>query len=757
MGDTDMKHDNPHNRLLLNGTLALFFSPLYLVVLAPPDFGVINRLAHNIADGNAFVQPLLYVFLLGFIVSLGWLFVRGRIAGPMGLFFLLLLTYGFVSGTDKEKRYELLIGAGRPTLGIDVYCNGVHLGKTPVRISKEELYKEVKPWDRPPRQIRLDMRAAAHQGDDRYFWANYYYVPDDVFDRWNEWPPDFDRYRIGPLTEALKKIEATKYWWHFEKDGCVGLVPIANFAGGSSGSGGVTIITVSPQISFLSAELHLTAMLDELARTDYEASDEWIAHFRKYSGLLFMDFYKKAQANDKLQPTLDAIVRAEFGIPKDPTAADCARVVDEILDRVEKNGCFTAPSLESLAMDIVGKVDRRPIVKRFREHLDMAYGSGGRASSTGWTTWRRNGKAARQLPLEYAVRNLRPPELFNRLVYLSTNSDRFLDVIGNYRRAEAVRLIGHYLRQIERGKGRGYNRRHNVQDAIRLCSKIDNPELDERFYGFIRENASSNAHEHYLRQFFESRVKSKESDKSRLATFVFSGAPLDERDKIEQFCKIDSPTSLHYINYFTRFDDRQRKRALEHLTRMYNPSLDEFLIESYNWLVEKPDVKHYGNHAEVTRALVNANSDRIRKFLEGKWSESPESRGKLSKILRSSGWTKPHMAWLVPLIAQLPPDEKYEAAGILDNVNTDDAWALLEEWADGDNEKLVRQAKWFLDRHAKETKNLNPLTGKGADLIAGKIKPDDLLAGAAAYVWTDKGYVSEKEISHKSDKQSDAR
>ena len=263
-------------------------------------------------------------------------------------------------------------------------------------------------------------------------------------------------------------------------------------------------------------------------------------------------------------------------------------------------------------------------------------------------------------------------------------------------------------------------------------------------YWFIRENASSSVNDHWLQRFFESRLKSKDSDKSRLAEFVYSQAPLGERDKIEQLCKIDSPTSLNYINYFTRFDDRQRKRALEHLRRTRNPSLDDFLIESYNWLAEKSDVKHYGNHSEVTWALVNANSDRIRKFLEGKWNESAESRGKLIKILRSAGWTKPHMAWLVPLIAELPDSEKLDAVGIIDNIETDEAWALLEEWVDGDNEKLARQAKWYLDKRAKETKNLNPLTGKGAELIAGKIKPDDLLTGATPYVWTDKGYVAEK-------------
>jgi len=137
--------------------------------------------------------------------------------------------------------------------------------------------------------------------------------------------------------------------------------------------------------------------------------------------------------------------------------------------------------------------------------------------------------------------------------------------------------------------------------------------------------------------------------------------------------------------------------------------------------------------------------------------ESGESRGKLIKILRSAGWTKPHMAWLVPLIRDLPDSEKPDAVGIIANINTDEAWALLEEWAEGDNEKLAGRAKWRLDKREKETKNTDVPADKGAGLIAGKIKPDDLLAGDTAYVWTDNGYIAEREITKKTDDKPDTR
>ena len=100
------------------------------------------------------------------------------------------------------------------------------------------------------------------------------------------------------MKQNQKEVAETKYWWHFKKEGCLGLTRIANF-GGSGGGGPVFTIDITPQTVFLSAGPHLAALLDELARNDYKASAEWIAHFRKYSGLLFMDFYKKAKSIPK--------------------------------------------------------------------------------------------------------------------------------------------------------------------------------------------------------------------------------------------------------------------------------------------------------------------------------------------------------------------------------------------------------------------------------------------------------------------------
>lgn len=54
-----------------------------------------------------------------------------------------------VASSDTVPR-RLAIHKNTP--GIDVFCNDVYLGKTPLEISEEEFHEKVKPWNSPPRQ-----------------------------------------------------------------------------------------------------------------------------------------------------------------------------------------------------------------------------------------------------------------------------------------------------------------------------------------------------------------------------------------------------------------------------------------------------------------------------------------------------------------------------------------------------------------------------------------------------------------------------
>ena len=156
---------------------------------------------------------------------------------------------------------QLLQEHGDPVIARD--CNDVHLGKTPLNISEVEFNKIVKPWDNPPDQpiMIIDEEDDRH---DRYSWAKFFYVPRDIFEMNKQWPPDHRRYNRHNDKETLEDFKNSKYWWRFEKDGCVGLTRLSNFSGGSSGFNGRTTIEINPSITFLSAEKHIEALIVRL-------------------------------------------------------------------------------------------------------------------------------------------------------------------------------------------------------------------------------------------------------------------------------------------------------------------------------------------------------------------------------------------------------------------------------------------------------------------------------------------------------------
>jgi hypothetical protein len=741
-----MNRDNPTSRKLLNVTLFVLLSPLYAVFLFS-EFGVLRMLGSLISEGRAFAFPLLYLLLLGYIASIVWLLWRGSVFGPVVILLVTMLLYSFsnISGI-REKRYELQIGAGQPMLGMDVYCNGINLGQTPLRISEVEFRKKVTPWQTPPKQPRLSIEEPSPDDTDRFTKAKYFYIPQDIFEMHKVWPPNRHRYFKSRNKDIFEEMSNSQYWWHFEKDGCLGLTSLSNFSGGAGGGRTITI-RITPDIEFPSAIRHLRLLVHHLANSDYQPSPQWLEHFLRYKGLLFMGFYKQAKGDEKLQPALRALVRAEFDIPEEPSERDCARVVDEILDRVEKVDCFTVPSLESLAIELVGQAHYRPIVDRFLESLRApGGGSSGTRSSDIWTTYRRSGKRVRQLPLEYAVRKLCPGELYNRLVYMSRKG-AYLDIIGNYQREESVRLITYHLRQVER-QGRRF-RRSSIMQTMRLCAKIHNTELEEILRNFIRNNAIGRDNEFGVREFIQSRINTADPNSSDLATWIFHWAPLNDREKLEYISKLNTSQTHHYLSILLpRGNQNLRRDVISQLSRKPNPSLDQFIIDSYKWYHSPQGPGYY--LANLTDTIVNTHTPAMRQFLTDLWNKAGKDRKTLLGHLQHGKWRAPSMNWLTPLFAELTgKDERLMTAKILSKIDTDDAWQLAEKWAKDTDTDIAAAARQQLDIRRNRLKDEQQFIQQANDLIAGKIKPDELLPSGPAYVWNKQEYVPQTQDNKK--------
>ena len=365
---------------------------------------------------------------------------------------------------------------------IDVYCNDVHLGQTPLTISETEFRQQVKPWEKPPRQrIIVPTKHREKLELYRYRSMKLSYTPYDYFEcRGNE------RYQLRGSDDDdnfRKALEVSHYWWRFEKDGYLGFAPIkslpypypprpvdepatVHFYGGV----------------FPSVEPHFQHLLHTLRRSDHEPTEAWIAHVRKYLGTFFPKLQGMTQRDTRLTLALQAVVKAEFGMQEAMSEGEWTQVLDKIMGRVEQTRQFNVPSPESIAVDLLiqnnPKVIEKPFVELLSRHIraKRIFGSKNAAYAL---------EPAQFLPLEYAVLKSSPPALFDRLVYESRRGQRFLNLVANYRREEAVRLVRHHLKN-HVGDGMFGNR-----FTIQLVRRIRNPDLEGDLRRFTVENANA--------------------------------------------------------------------------------------------------------------------------------------------------------------------------------------------------------------------------------------------------------------------------
>ena len=740
-----MKSDIPINRTLNRLTLLVIFAPLYVTVLCLPGIGLFPDLFSNGSAGTPWARPELYVMLLFCLVSLVWLLWRGHLIGPSLILLSILLVNPVLSMTirSEEKTYVLSIGAGDPILGIDVYCNDVYLGKTPLTITEAQFNQKVTPWDTPPDQPLMLLGASNDVFDIRYSEGKYYYVPQDIFAVYSQWPPDHDRYRVHKTPEILEEFQRSKYWWHFENQGCVGLTRLSGFANGASGYNYRFTIRVNPEIAFLSAENHLEALLAQLQADDFQPTQAWIDHFLHYKDLLFKGFYDKAQNDESLQPVLEAIVdtlvEAEFDLSAIPSEADCRRVIDLIVERAAQFHCFTVPSLESLAIEKVARAYPQTLMDRFMawSHLPLD-GSEGRNSQGKWVTYRRSGPRAKLLPLEYAIQKTTPPELFDRLVYMSRKGD-YLELLGNYPRQELVGIFQHYLGHI--GQQGGKMRRFRIKSAIDLCARVQNPLLEGILCNFVREHSGSGiGAEHAVGDFIDARINHPQIDQGELAGWIYHWAPLDDRGKLNYVLEIHDPRACHYVRMILGRNQNLREDTLYQLSQQPNPALGEYLVETYDWW-EGPQGPDSLN-SSFTGALVKTDAPEVRQLIEQKWHESEESRTRILAHLGVGHWRQPHMNWLVPLIADLTrKDERLAAIKLLSHIDTPEAYQLAEQWSADPDTGIVSAAKDQLDIHAQRQIQQQQKIDQAIDLLAGKIQPDDLMTSGTAYQWDGNEYT----------------
>ena len=642
------------------------------------------------------------------------------------------------------------------TPGIDVFCNDVYLGKTPLKISETEFHEKVKPWATPPRQKMVIGEEFITQNipQQRYGLANTefrcFYIPYDHFDRYRT----FGQSGFSSDFPSLK----SNYWWRFERDGCTGGAAIGNVVLGEYYDGRLFRAQWwSPSLEYPSIRPYLAHLLHNLQRSNYQPSTEWRTHVADASGLLFRHLYEVGKRDSRVMRALEMAIQTEFGIYGKVPAEAWEAALNEIMSRVKHRRSFHASSPESMAMDLIIQHNPKLIETRFLKLLSVVMDPW-RVFVLGLNRSLAHNDPAEFLPLEYAVLKSHPPTLFKRVVYESGRGERFLSMVGNYSRGEALRLVRHYLDEAINGRPSMYYGIHSQpqQRGLSFATHLQNSALEVELRRFVLQQAQldSRRTDHHLSEFIDTRLERHltEDDAISLAEWVAEAVPFPEDEKLQYLIRINSDRTHRYVRDILQRQPLLRPTVLEDLIRHPNPSLDLYLIEAYQ--AESTNMKsgeivpitmprkNLGVSPNLIRAMVLCDTPRMRAFLERIWNASDGNKADLLKAIRQEAPRHfSHLHDWTTLISEIEDaDTRLAAIPTLDQIDTPESSKVLADWASSSDEAVKEEAARAFAKYRERSR-------KAEALLAGTIKPDDLLVGHTAYVWDGKNYVPEETTS----------
>ena len=713
-----MRNDNRANRWVLNVAAFVIFLP----VLLHPELNLVIKPSYIMSlingghwMGLSFAVVIITLYLTTIILIL-W---KGRLRLAVFTAFLsfCVLAGSFwvrlERGADLPRQLELLEGVA----GVDVYCNDVYLGKTPLQLSESEFHEKVKPWDTPPRQKMVIGENLIEKVKSNGFESElgWFCIPYDYFDH----PYEFSRPTSYSYDDAVK----SGYWWRFERDGCTGFAKIGDMVWFAHSFRQYFSIWSSPALQFPSIDPYLKHLLHDLVRSNYQPSVEWRRHVAESSGLLFQYLYEVGQRDSRVMRALEKVVRTEFGVHEGMSAKEWEEVLDKMMLRVRQRRTFRTPSLESMAMDLIIQRNSKLIETHFFERLSPS-------------TW------------EYAALKSQPPALFKRLVYESRNQGQFLIMTGNYSRPEALQLVRRYFNNFKVDQpvvnfSDSVNHSLRRSMALSVATQLQNPQFEPELRDFVLKlvKANPNEFERDLRMFIDARLKRPltEGEADSLAEWVAEAIPLPEDEKLQFLARLNSARTHHYVRGMVRRHPSYQKDVIQSLMDNPNPALDRFLIETYQTAVGVTPIAARSN---LLRAMVLCDTPRMYAFLEGMWNTNDSNRISLLAAMKNDIPNHyPHLHRWTALISQVEDvDTRLAAIPVLDLIDTPESSKILGDWALNLDKAVKREAERAFANYRERSR-------RAKELLVGNIKPDDLLVGQTAYVWNGKDYVPEVETS----------
>lgn len=748
-----MNRDNPAQRWLVWPVALMVLLPPLLIGLLHEAFGLLPVLSGDRAQTLWPWLILLLLYPLPLVVALRYR--RVLLSGVL----LAVLQFGqFVAAAslpELPKQVLVTFGNHNSESGIEVICNDVVLGTTPFTMSAEEFRAKVPEWTQPPPQPRVsylaDQNGQPHQGEQQTWWR-WTWTPGDPF----AWPIDHSRMSAAHDEAKLRELIRTeRYWWKFTKSGCLALRSMHAFGGGGGG-GRIIHLQTSPGLTVPAERQMRDLLLAGLRAADYQPSAAWTAFLLKYRNILLDDLIQESQSNARLLAVLDRMADDRFGLPTEPDL-DASRAA---LDRAFENVSHPEHGRDDWFAGRVARrvVQRRPhlLVERLWRELGASPGD-----------WERNYESPvrgrRELLLDL-IAEFPPREAFDVLVYLhglhesqshARSDARLMIAIGNSGRPEAVPIIRVWLDRLWKNSGSDrFVHDHDREETVKAMSRIFIPELEDHFRYLVGHQIKPDHFNMYgpLPEFIRSRIQRGER-LDQVTGWIVGIESLTDEQKARLLAEIPHAEAGRWLAAIAdRIGDYKRDELMDEVSRMpVNPHHAEFFMKT--WLrAHRLQPGHFRSH--WSEAILRLDTPDVRPFILERLKAPDASReqpfSEWRKLMERDRYPQSgslaHLNWLVPELKALPAtgQKRDVCLRLLRDIGTEESLALLREWADDPKSGVSSRAKHVL---AEPERGAAGNTGFSEeqqtqlrDLLAGRIRPDDLLKPFPSARWTGTNY-----------------
>ncbi len=660
--------------------------------------------------------------------------------------------------------------------GTDIYCNDVNLGKAPMKISVGELKKKVPVWTTPPEQHWfLDGRTPL-----------YTQIPWDDFIR----ERNDARIMLDPKKSTLTFDAKSSYWWRFEYRGTKACSFGTRHDGSDYDKTSEYWFAGYSTPLFPSKWAYGDLLLGVLKDDGGKPSPEWIDHVAKYSdhlkGILYNQDGKPLEEN-----VLTAIAKRRYGLSETPTPEECEKAIDQILKENETGFYFSPyalPGKQSYSSNVFGgSSDCRDILVK---HAIRAMGPACKEPLL--RRFRNTEPTAERMRIGFMYSNAMTymmgeycfPEAFEDVVCrYATEREGFRNLM-KYPDTRLVPLLETLLVPGVNPfpiDNKGHEEFRKSLALVVIENKMLEPMIRERLAELLPKCGYNNVAD-VLKPFAETRLKFDGANREELIDWI-EGLHIEGRYKTDalrilrklpdseetlgQSIILESPLTQKLTEASLKaWIEKNPDRMLEDLfvdmdpaltddAEMLKPLLIEKVIrrnkseakEIIGLLWKNPDyrneiirtVQKICGTAEFALEYDALGSPKVRRVrLPGTYVDMNLAEGDFKRIKPE----KKLPEYFVALFDE-PTDPKVCVGlpSLLADVETPEAVALLKKWSSSSSSLLKRRATESLDILSARMKLKEDRRKLFADLVAGKITPDDLLLPTKPFVWDGEKYV----------------